>query len=200
MKICQFCKFQIELRRGVWFSHEGSYCDDNRGNYCHSPESAALHELVAQNDGEKLLWKEIERQSKIPSPITPPLEASDNPCHPNGDPLPKAQPEPERGTALDIRAEDLVMLLRRAVVRFRAIDDHKGNVLADSIMDYLRRKGLADGTSILREAPSPLPVREQTFDEWWFSEDIIRATMKPVPLRKIAFAAWNAAIAGEKED
>ena len=30
-----------------------------------------------QYDKDKLLWAEIERQSKIPSPLTPPLEITD---------------------------------------------------------------------------------------------------------------------------
>lgn len=106
-------------------------------------ESAALHESVSTT--EEIITFEHPQTGKDIQIV-----------------FPEMKPEPERGTESDVRLEDLVMLLRRAVVRFRAIDDHKGNVLADSIMDYLRRKGLADGTSILREIPSPLPVREQS--------------------------------------
>ena len=50
---------------------------------------------------------------------------------------------------------DLVMLVRRMVVRLRLIDDPKGNTLVDQAMDYLRRKELASGTNILRVEPVP---------------------------------------------
>jgi hypothetical protein len=53
---------------------------------------------------------------------------------------------------------DLVMLIRRMVVRLRTIDDPKGNLLADKAMDYLRRKDLASGADILRDAPEQ-PIR-----------------------------------------
>lgn len=52
----------------------------------------------------------------------------------------------------DVRIDDLVMLIRRMVVRFRVINDYAGDRLADQAMDYLRRKGLTSGTDILRDS------------------------------------------------
>ena len=46
---------------------------------------------------------------------------------------------------------DLVMLIRRMVVRFRMINDFAGDRLADQAVDYLKRKGLAHGGDILRD-------------------------------------------------
>ena len=50
--------------------------------------------------------------------------------------------------------DDLAMLVRRMVIRLRIIDDHKGNLLADLAIDYLRRTGLSSGESLLRSEPS----------------------------------------------
>ena len=52
--------------------------------------------------------------------------------------------------------DDLVMLVKRMVVRLRMIDDAKGNSLAGAATDYLRRKGLAGGASdLLRTTSAP---------------------------------------------
>ena len=48
------------------------------------------------------------------------------------------------------RIEDLVLLIRRMIVRFRMINDYAGDRLADQATDYLRRTGLASGTGVCR--------------------------------------------------
>jgi hypothetical protein len=55
-----------------------------------------------------------------------------------------------------VRIEDLVMIIRRMIVRFGMINDYAGDRLAAQATNYLRRNGLAaESSDILRDPDEP---------------------------------------------
>lgn len=129
----------------------------------------------------------------------------------------EAQPEPERGMATFdtplTPSEAMVHILRPSAYQeavelagslsldLNGEDDEEYSNALEKLRDLIQFK---------RHHASPLPVREQTFEQWWQEYDrnwrwpnmrkFEPGTNEEMVAKEAALAAWNAAIAGKKED